>query len=269
MMRLHGVGQLLLVVCTLVGFVLGVVNSVAIVQQRRAEAAAFLARVARDGRETKARVTHSTTTWGYGEKLTFPVQVYEFEFTDRGGRTRRAIFRENENSHFDGGLYFDSTGLRKQLNREETGEKKKRSTSASSTSRTILTISLWLMRPSTPVELSDFRGALDRIRTDMADDPSLRARRGLCVPCRGRSHLAIAHVMGTLRNDRSGGHVAGYVELSARGHWLTCGAESTGSPRAMISAHPMGVHTPGSTLVQLGALEAHPKQQDLSQVGLR
>src|SRR5262249_54964189 len=76
MTRLHGIGQLLLVVCALTGFVLGVVNSITIVQQRRAEAAAFFARVARDGRETQARVTHSTTTWGYGKDLSFPVQVY-------------------------------------------------------------------------------------------------------------------------------------------------------------------------------------------------
>src|SRR5262249_10081958 len=60
-------------------------------------------------------------------------------------------------------------------------------------------------------ELSDVRGALDRIRVGRGDGPSLRARRGLCVPCRGRSHLAIAHVTGTPRNDRGDGHVAGDV----------------------------------------------------------
>jgi hypothetical protein len=107
------------VLCAVLGLVFGVFNAFMIVEQRRLEAREFLARAAAQGVETSARVTHSTTTWGYGEDLTFPVQVYEFEFRDRSGAVRRLTFRENEGSGFDGGLYFDSEALRQSLGREE------------------------------------------------------------------------------------------------------------------------------------------------------
>ena len=110
--------------CAFAGLVFAIVNSIFIVHQRRAEARAFLARVTSDGTKTPARVTHSTAGWAYGE-LAFPVQVYEFEFTDRNGVVRQNTFREVESSPFDGGLYFSSQALRKLLNREELGSKRK------------------------------------------------------------------------------------------------------------------------------------------------
>jgi hypothetical protein len=122
--RVHRIAQAALVVCAFGGFVFGLTNAFAIVHQRRAAAKDFLARVVSTGVEIKAKVTHSTTNWGYGEDLTFPVQVYEFEFKDRNGMLQRRVFREDEHSHFDGGLYFDSAAFRKLLGREESKKKK-------------------------------------------------------------------------------------------------------------------------------------------------
>lgn len=108
-----------LVLCAFLGCLLGVANAFAIVQQRRQEARDFVARADASGVETSAEVTHSTTTWGYGEDLAFPVQVYEFMYADRDGVVNRLTFRENEGSGFDGGLYFNSEAFRKSIGREE------------------------------------------------------------------------------------------------------------------------------------------------------
>jgi hypothetical protein len=121
--QMHRIARVALAVCAFGGFVFALTNAFAIVHERRAVAKDFLARAIAKGVEVKAKVTHSTTTWGYGKDLTFPVQVYEFEFEDRNGVLRRLVFRENEHSNFDGGLYFDSVALRKLLGREESNEK--------------------------------------------------------------------------------------------------------------------------------------------------
>jgi hypothetical protein len=123
--KVHSIAQAALVVCVFAGFIFGVANAFAIIHQRRVEAKDFLARAVSTGVEIRAKVTHSTTNWGYGEDLAFPVQVYEFEFKDRNEVLRRLVFRENENSNFDGGLYFDSAALRKLLGRNESEKKKK------------------------------------------------------------------------------------------------------------------------------------------------
>ena len=138
--QVHSIAHAALIVCACGGFVFGLMNAFAIVHQRREAAKGFLARAASTGVEIRAKVTHSTTYWGYGEDLTFPVQIYEFEFKDRGGMLRRLVFRENERSSFDGGLYFDSAALRKLLGMDESGERR-RSTCRFSTSRMTLTIS--------------------------------------------------------------------------------------------------------------------------------
>jgi hypothetical protein len=117
--RAAGAAKTALVLCALLGLLFAVMNAFAIVRQRRLEARDFVARAALDGVEVSARVTHSTTTWGYGEDLSFPVQVYRFAFTDRNGAVRTLVFRENEDSGFDGGFYFNSQALRKSLRREE------------------------------------------------------------------------------------------------------------------------------------------------------
>jgi hypothetical protein len=111
--RVHGVAQAVLVVCVVAGFLFGLSNIFVIVHQRRAEAKDFLARAVSTGTEIRAKVTHSTTTWGYGKDLEFPVEVYEFDFKDHTGVVRRVVFREDEHSSFDGGLYFASAALRK------------------------------------------------------------------------------------------------------------------------------------------------------------
>jgi hypothetical protein len=120
-----GAARRALVLCAFLGLLFGVVNAFIIVHQRRLEARDFAARASLKGVEIPARVTHSTTTWGYGEDLSFPVQVYEFEFADRNGVARRLTFRENENSGFDGGFYFNSEALRKSLGREEYSQGKR------------------------------------------------------------------------------------------------------------------------------------------------
>jgi hypothetical protein len=122
--RAHDIAKTALVLCVLSGVLFAVANAFAIVAQRRTAAKDFLQRAASNGVATSARVTHSTTYWGYGENLEFPVQVYEFEFKDRNGILRRLISREEEDSGFDGGLYFDSAALRKFLGREESKKKK-------------------------------------------------------------------------------------------------------------------------------------------------
>ena len=122
--QVHRIAQATLVVCAFGGFLFGLMNAFAIVHHRRAAAKDFLARAVSKGLEIRANVTHSTTYWGYGKNVTFPVQVYEFEFKDRNGVLRRLVLRENEHSSFDGGLYFDSTALRKLLGRDESKKKK-------------------------------------------------------------------------------------------------------------------------------------------------
>jgi hypothetical protein len=111
------------------GLLFAVVNAFNIVQQRRLEARDFLARAALNGLETSAKVTHSTTTWGWGggeysPGVWWPVQVYEFDFVDLDAAFRRLTFRENEDSGFEGGLYFNSKALRLSLGREEYSEGK-------------------------------------------------------------------------------------------------------------------------------------------------
>jgi hypothetical protein len=122
--QLHNLAQAILTICAVGGVVFAIANALAVVHERRAVAAEFLARVASRGVETQAKVTHSTTYWGYGKDLTFPVQVYEFEFKGQNKESRRIVFRENESSSFDGGLYFDSAALRKRLGREEESRNK-------------------------------------------------------------------------------------------------------------------------------------------------
>jgi hypothetical protein len=122
--RMHDIAQTALLLCVLSGVLFAVANAFAIVTQRRTAAEDFLRRAASNGVATSAKVTHSTTYWGYGEDLEFPVQVYEFQFKDRNGILRRVISREKEDSGFDGGLYFDSAALRNFLGREESKKKK-------------------------------------------------------------------------------------------------------------------------------------------------
>ena len=122
--RLHDISQKILVICAVGGGAFALTNAFAIVHERREVAEAFLARAVSTGVETRAKVTHSTTYWGYGEDLAFPVQVYEFEFRDQKGELRRLIFREDESDDADSGLYFDSSALRKHLGRDEESRNK-------------------------------------------------------------------------------------------------------------------------------------------------
>lgn len=122
--RFHRIGQGLMLVCALAGFAFAVTNSFAIVAQRRAAAEAFVGRAVAEGIKTRSKVTHWTTRWGYGQHLSFPVQVYQFEFADRDGVVRRPLFREVESSRFDGGLYFDSEAFRQYIGRGDDSDKK-------------------------------------------------------------------------------------------------------------------------------------------------
>lgn len=107
-----------------VGFVLSVACCFSIVAERRAEARSFMARVRLEGETATAQMTHWTTTWGYGEDLSFPVQRYEFAFQDDHGLSRSVSLFEAESSSFDGGLYFDSAKFRESIGRDESTEKR-------------------------------------------------------------------------------------------------------------------------------------------------
>jgi hypothetical protein len=122
--QLHNVALTALALSVFGGFVFAWTNAVAIIHDRKTVAQDYLARVVSTGVVSRATVTHSTTHWGYGEDISFPVQVYEFEFKDRDGVVRRLVFHEEENSGIEGGLYFDSAALRKALGRKEESKDK-------------------------------------------------------------------------------------------------------------------------------------------------
>jgi hypothetical protein len=126
--RLHRIAQRGLIVFAVVGLVFALANAFTIVYQQRAVANNFLSRAVSNGIETRAKVTHSITYWGYGKDISWPVQVYQFEFIDRSGQPRRLIFDEDESDNVRSGLYFDSAALRERFGIGEEESKKTKKT---------------------------------------------------------------------------------------------------------------------------------------------
>lgn len=111
----HRASTSLLTLSVTAGLILSIAGFYVVVGERRAAANDFLSRATTEGVRAPATVSHRTATWGYGQNLDFPVEIYEFEFADQSGERRTVKFVEVEGSPFEHGYYFDSRAFRERF----------------------------------------------------------------------------------------------------------------------------------------------------------